>query len=66
MTGKQQNNNTQNKGGEVTNNNNKLHNRTPRQIQPQADVDEMTAREDEYNKFNKNTVNPQPQITPNK
>jgi len=67
MAGKQQNNNMQNKGGQVSSDSKQPNpNPTPRQTQPQADIDETTAREDEYNKFNKNTVNPRPQATPGK
>lgn len=65
MAGKQQNNNTQNKGGQL-NSDSKQPNPTPRQTPPQADIDETTARDDEYNKFNKNTVTPRPQATPGK
>lgn len=62
MEDKQLDNNAQNKTGQH-NNDNKQH-KTPRETM--HDIDEMTAREEEYNQFNKNTVQPQPQITPNK
>lgn len=55
-------NNTQPKKGQPARD--ETQQKTPRETP--YDIDETTARDDEYNAFNKNTVNPKPQTTPGK
>lgn len=55
----QNNDKTQDKDKQAQQSNNSV---KPAQIRQNNDIDETVDRQDEYNKFNKDTVQPQPQI----